>query len=352
MREPEAALADPARDEVMGAIGAAYGIAITAPPARLGGAVNRVFRVATDRRSVVVRVHRDRVTPVRLAAVHGVQARLREAGLPVPRVLTARDGASWIEVDGCTVEVLADLGMGHEIDTWADAAATFGALGRFHGATRAIDVRSLPPPVNPCYAEPDEALALLARGEAGFGAHAGEPGFGEAAAARANASVLAQRLRASRHSYEGMLPETVIHGDFVGRNVPLAEGRVIAILDFDRLAVRERVWDVAYTLMAALSRLLPDWRAGRGGGLGNEDLAAVATLLAGYDAASGWPLTAAERRALPFEMARTPLYPIATAGDEAGAVGDTLLCAPHLPVATWLVDNAGEVAAAFEGGKR
>lgn len=172
----------------------------------------------------------------------------------------------------------------------------------------------------------------------------------EAAAARAHAAELLRRLRAARRTYENALPCGLIHGDFVGRNVPLAEGRVIAILDFDRLAVRDRVWDVAYTLMAVLSRLLPDWRAARGDGLTEGALSAVATLLAGYDAASGWPLTAAERRALPFEMARAPLYPIATADEDA--VGETLRFAPHLPVATWLVDNAGDVAAASEGRGR
>lgn len=334
-------------DKVMEAVADAYGLAIDAPPVRLGGAVNRLFRVATAGGDVVVRVHRDRVTHQRLAVVHRVQARLREGGLPVPSVLTTRDGASWLEVDGQLVEVLADMGEGHEIDSWADAAATLAELGRFHGVTRGIDAGGLPPPVNPCYATADEALALLARGEAGFRAHAGEPGFGEAAAARASAAVLARRLQVFRRAYEGALPETVIHGDFVGRNVPLAEGRVIAILDFDRLAVRERVWDVAYTLMAALSRLLPDWRARLRHGLGAGDLAAVATLLAGYDAASGWPLTAAERRALPFEMARTPLYPIVTADADEDAVGEVLRIAPHLPVARWLVDQAEDVAAAF-----
>lgn len=346
MSQYDTPLAESPWDAVVDAVAAAYGLTIdAAPPIRLGGAVNRVFRVATVGGDVVIRMHRDTVAPQRLTAVHQVQARLCEAGLPVPDVLTTRGGASWIAVDGCPVEVLADMGEGHEVDSWADAAAVLAELGRFHGVARTLDARGLPPPVNPCYATPAEAQSLLTSGEAAFRAHAGEPGFPDAAAARARAAELLQWLRTVGRTSAGTLPRVLIHGDFVGRNVPLAEGRVIAILDFDRLAVRDRVWDVAYTLMAALSRLLPDWRAGLGHGLGEGNLAAVATLLASYDAASGWPLTPAERRALPLEMAMTPLYPIVTADEDA--VGETLRFAPHLPVARWLVDHADDVAAAL-----
>jgi aminoglycoside phosphotransferase (APT) family kinase protein len=95
----------------------------------------------------------------------------------------------------------------------------------------------------------------------------------------------------------------LIHGEFVGYNVLLADERVIVILDFDRLAVRERVHDVAYTLMYVLSRLVDGWREASGAGVGDGDLAAAARLLGAYDAASGWPLTAAELRALPFDGA-------------------------------------------------
>jgi hypothetical protein len=38
----------------MEAVSTVYGLAITAPPARLGGAVNRVFRVATGGEDVVL----------------------------------------------------------------------------------------------------------------------------------------------------------------------------------------------------------------------------------------------------------------------------------------------------------
>jgi Ser/Thr protein kinase RdoA (MazF antagonist) len=327
------------------AIAEAYGLVITAPPSRLGGAVNRVFRVGTAGGSLIVRIHRDTVAPLRLSAVHRVQDYLREGGLPVPCVLTTRDGALWVEVDGQLVEVLADMGAGHEVDSWDDAAAVLTELGRFHGTARTIDGGRLPSPVNPCYATPNEALRLLAGGKGTFRTYAGEPGFSEVEAVRAVAEELLHRLRVARRTYADMLPRTLIHGDFVGYNVLLADERVTAILDFDRLAVRERIWDVAYTLMYVLSRLVDEWRAASRNGLGEGELAAVATLLAGYDTASGWPLTEAERRALPFEMARTPLYPIVTAGTDA--VGETLRFAPHLPVARWLVDHAEDAAVAF-----
>ncbi len=68
-----------------------------------------------------------------------------------------------------------------------------------------------------------------------------------------------------------------------------------------------------------------------------------------YEATAHQPLNAAERAALPFEMARVPLYPIAeagylaAAGDTMDAIAQTRFAGRHLPRAQWLVDNADRV---------
>ncbi len=239
---------EPSSGKVIKAVAAAYDLALdVTSPVALGGAMNRVLRVSTPDRDLVLRVHRRGMTPERLVAVHQVQERLRLSGLPVPDILTTREGTTWIGVDDHLIEVLAFVAGGHEVASWTDAEVVFAILGRFHGASRAIDARGFPPPVHPCYAIPDEALSLLGSTEAAFRAHASDPGYPDAAA-RETASALLHRVRVARRAYEDRLPQTLIHGDFVGYNVLLANGRVIAILDFDRLAVRERVYDIAYTL--------------------------------------------------------------------------------------------------------
>lgn len=346
MSQHDTPLAESPWDAVVDAVAAAYGFTIdAAPPIRLGGAVNRVLHVATSDGELVIRVHRAGMTPKRLMAVHRIQERLRVNGLPIPLILTTRDRASWIRVDGHLVEVLRFMAGGHEVASWADAAAVFTALGRFHGAVRAIDAHDLPPPVYSCYATPGEALSLLGSSQAAFRTQADDPDYPEAVAARAVTSNLLHQIRTVRRTWKHTLPHVLIHGDFVGYNVLLEEERVIAILDFDRLAVRERTHDVAYTLMYVLSRLVHDWKAASGNALQDRDIAAIAALLTVYNAASGWHMTPQEILALPFEMARAPLFPIVAA--DTDAVAETLRVAPHLPVARWLVDHAADLAAAL-----
>lgn len=183
---------------MLGAVISAYGLgAIETPPVRQGGAINHVLHVSTVADDIIIRVHRPETTPVRLTAVHRVQDQLRNRGLPIPSIHRTVTGESWISMEGRLVEA---------------------ELGRFHGAIRTIDQNRLPPPVNACFATPETALHLL-------------------------------------WTYEQSLPRTLIHGDFVGNNVLIKDQTVIAILDFDRSAVRHRVHDVAYRLMYVLARL-------------------------------------------------------------------------------------------------
>ena len=46
-----------------------------------------------------------------------------------------------------------------------------------------------------------------------------------------------------------------IHGDYGGGNVLFRRGHVVAVVDFDFLAIRERVYDLAYCLYWMLVRL-------------------------------------------------------------------------------------------------
>ena len=340
------------RDGVVAAVAAAYGLpATSALSCELGGAINHVLRVSTARGDVVVRVHRPETTPDRLRAVHRVQEHLRAGGLPIPAVLRTRDGGSWIAVDGRLVEVLEWVPGGHEVATWEDGAAIFAELGRLHGGLLTVDARDLPPPAYGCYATPEEGVSLLAATEAAFRTQADHVAYPRAAATRAATAALVRRLALARRAYGDALPRIVIHGDYVGNNVLLADGRVVAILDFDRLAVGDRLVEIARTLMYVLSRVVYP-RYGEGAttkSLSDRDLLAVAQLIGRYVAASGWRLTPTEVRALPFEMAGAPLFPIVTAGAEpARAVAETLIFAAHVPMAWWLTEHAARVSAALQ----
>ena len=336
------------RDGVEDAVAAAYGLWVTSTlSCKLGGAINHVLRVSTQRGDVVVRVHRPETTPARLLAVHRIQNHLRTVGLPIPAVLRTRDGASWIRFDGRLVEVLEYVPSGHEVATWRDGEAIVFELGRLHAGLRTVDARGLPRPVFECYATPATALELLADTEAGFRSQAEQAAYPQAAATRASTLVLLRHLESARRAYGNALPRALIHGDYVGNNALVAGDRVVAIFDFDRLAVGDRIVEMARTLMYILSQVVYP-RFGNGTtavGLSDHDLVAVARLIGRYVEAAGWRLTPAEYQALPFEMAGAPLFPIVTAGAEpALAVAETLIFAPHVPMSMWLAAHARRVS--------
>lgn len=330
----------------------AYGLAVLDRSARpLGGAVNGVVQVTTDQGDVVFRIHRPWTNVDRLEGVHRVQAHLRAQGLPVPDVLVARDGRSWTRLHDRLVEVIAYVAGGTQADTWDQFAASFTMLGRLHAALATLDPAIVPAPGYSSYAEPGTALAMLAETDRSFRCGADREGYTEAAAFREQARALWNRLDRERLAYTDSLPSSLIHADFLGKNVQLAGERVIALLDFDRLAWRERVHELGCSLYCVLGRLHRARPVDEPPSA--DDLARLAGLVRDYEATAHRPLNVAERAALPFEMARVPLYPIAeagylaAAGDMTDAIAQTRFAGRHLPRARWLVENADRVQASL-----
>ncbi len=234
----------------------AYGLTVLRQGARpLGGAVNGVVQVTTDRGDVVFRIHRPWTTVARFEGVHRVQAQLRANGLPIPDVLASRDGRLWTRLHDRLVEVIAYVEGGAEADSWDQFTASFTMLGRLHTALAALDPAIVPVPGYSSYAEPGMALAMLAETDRAFQTCASSEGYAGAAALREEARRLWSRLDRERLTYTEHLPPSLIHGDFLGNNVQLSVERVMAILDFDRLAWRERVHDLAGSLYCVLGRL-------------------------------------------------------------------------------------------------
>ena len=326
-------------------IASAYGLTVEGKMTTLGGATNGVARVESDRGAVVVRVHRPWTTPARLASVHHIQAHLRTHGLPIPPTLVTRTGTSWTELHDRLVEVTVYVPHDGPADTWGRMGEAYEHLGRLHHALSQVPPSTLVPPPYSSYADPHVALRMLRETERAFHADQGRAGYAAATATRTAAGALLRRLAHERAHYEAALPRSIIHGDYGGENVLMRGEQVAAILDFDYMAARARIVDVAYTLYWTLDRLhVPTGVAT----FSKNDLARAGDLLRRYGRTAS-PLTAAEVTALPFEMARVPLYHIVEAGYTAavpytpGPVDQTLAFARHLPVAQWLVIEAERV---------
>ncbi len=329
------------------AIAAAYGLHLTAAVARpLGGAVNGVSWVATTGGAVVFRVHRPWTTPDRLTAVHHASHQLRAAGCPLPEVLRTRAGATWIWIEDRLAEVGEYVANDGPVDTWERGEAAFATLARLHAALDDLDPRAVSPAPYSSYADPDTALLMLAETEQAFAALRGERGYAAAAVARRETQALLRDLAIERQCYGPTLARGLTHGDYGGDNVLIRDDRVAAILDFDFLDERERIYDLAHALYWMLDRF---GVAVDGAPFAESALLKAARLLRRYQLVASRPLSTAELRALPFEMARIPLYPLVEAGYIAttdaprAPIDRSWRFARHLPLAQALAGDADHV---------
>lgn len=328
------------------AITAAYGLTATGDPQALGGATNGVVRLGTDCGEVVVRVHRPWTTPARIENIHAIQQRLRHRGLPVPEVLRTSGGATWSLLGDRLIEVAAYVPSDGPADTWERIEVAAALLGPLHSALASLSPSSLVPPAYSGHATPKQALQMLGETEQAFHTDRTKEGYAAAAVARAATYELMRTLAGEWARYAPLLPTQLIHGDYGADNVLLRQGARAAILDFDLMARRERLAELACMLYWSLDRLREPVTAHA---ILEPDLRHAATLLRRYATASP-PLLQTEVDALPFEMARVPLYPLVEAGYAAtvpylpGAVAQTLALARHVPISRWLIRETSRIS--------
>jgi aminoglycoside phosphotransferase (APT) family kinase protein len=129
------------------------------------------------------------------------------------------------------------------------------------------------------------------------------------------------------------LPSQLIHGDYGVGNLLFAQGQIAAVVDWDFLACHERLFDLAYALFWMCERLeaTNDTRM--------RVWPRVQELVAHYQATAQQRLTLEERRALPIEMARVPLYWIAEAAWLSDPLTAILQRADQVAFAQWLLSH-------------
>lgn len=318
----------------------------------LGGAVNGVARMHSSIGDLVIRVHRSWTSPARLAAVHVVQERLRAGGIPIPPVVRTAAGETFVTMPGDRsgrsgsehdrlVEVLRAVDADSVQESRERADVVLSTLAPLHRALATIDPAGMLQPAYAAHVDVPEALVWLDETDAAFVTCAGLPDFRRAAAVRGVARQLIERIRMDRLALDAELPRQLVHGDFGFGNVLVRGDRVVAVLDFDFMAGRPRVFDLAYALYHALTRMRP---LDQTGVLSDEELHWLAGRVASYDAVTHLPLTGAELKALPLEMAMVSLFQAVEAGhiadDAERVIGQTLSINRHLPPIAWLVEHA------------
>lgn len=284
--------------ELVDVLHTSYGLGVR-KVADLGGVNLNVLVDAEDGR-YVARAYLRYVTPDRLAAIQDVRRGLTAAGVPCPRHLPTRDGAGWASLGESLVEVERFVDHDGYMKTTERLRQGLPLLGRLHSLTRTLEVSAAGRASRYAnHIQPEDARAATTRATARIRGWAPTPAERRVADL---ADELAALVSAAEHDLWPKLPRQLVHGDFWDNNVFFRGDEVVLVADFDFMGERARVDDLALTLYFAdleppfLDR---DARAGN-----------VRTLLDAYETGLDEPLTPAERTALPWALARQPLWEI------------------------------------------
>lgn len=256
-----------------------YGCAVRRPPRDLGGSFN--LNVLVDERWVV-RVYRPWVTSERIEEVQRVRDVCRAGGVPVPEIHETRDGARWCWFGDRVVE-LEGFVPGERMTTREHMAVGMRLLGESHSHLEGV-IGHVPAPVANHLSDATalESTLLALEVVEGWDLTPMERRYARAA------ETLARLVPVCG------LDEQLVHGDFKDTNVLLRDTQVVGVLDFDFTGVRPRIDDLALAVHYELER----------GGASLDD---ARSWVDAYDSGLGRPLSAIERAAFPYAMARMPL---------------------------------------------
>lgn len=219
-----------------------------------GGTANASLTVVGLRGQWVLRRRNPRYcAPGQLAYDHAVLHGLRQAGLPVPRVVRAANGSRWVEHRGHVYELYHYIdGAPFDPEDLNEVAAAGAMLARFHRATDRLEPRGQKD--WPRYFDPKQSLKALK--EAQRQLTGSDPGDLQPFTASEVAEVL-KCLTAEAKACERRLPDkaywalplTIIHGDWHPANLRFTDHRVAGIFDFDWVGRQPRMVDVADGLL-------------------------------------------------------------------------------------------------------
>jgi Ser/Thr protein kinase RdoA (MazF antagonist) len=266
----------------------------------LGGSLNLNLLVNRGGEQLVARVHRQSVSQARLEDIQQVRQRLDDAGVPCSALVPTVDGAQWARAAGRLVEVERFIPHDGRMNTPPRLARGLPMLGRIHILLAGLQVS--PAGRTAEFANhigPDRVLAGTRAGARRIRRWHPTPDERRMAS---QAERLAELVVAGEAALAAGLPRQLVHGDFWDGNVFFRGDDLVFVADFSFMADRTRIDDLALTLYYA------DTELGLTGG--PDRIAALRPMVRAYASGLGGPLTAAERAALPWAIARQPLWGI------------------------------------------
>ncbi|MFI6324106.1 phosphotransferase enzyme family protein [Nonomuraea sp. NPDC050556] len=259
----------------------------------LGGSVNLNLLVSDGRSRRVARVYRPFVTGGRIGALQAVRNHLARRGVPCVPVVPSLLGNPWEVFQGRVVEVEPYVAALDRMNTLARVRTGLVVLGRIHTLLQAFSVEpSAADPRFANYVAADGLVDAVGIGTRRIRAWGPTP-------AEARLAGLADRLAETLSGHEREpFPRQLVHGDFWDNNVGFRGEQVTLVTDFDFLGERPRVDDLALTLYFTSLDI-------------TRDPAHLSALVSAYETGLDTKLSPRERAAIPYAMARQPLWSIA-----------------------------------------
>ncbi len=243
---------------------------------------------------VAIHVSRAEVGPPRATALQVARSRLAVCEVPVVELLPSMAGTTWEEVEGRVVEVERWVDHDGRMNTWSRLRAGAALLARVHNAWAGLDLGTTGEACGWAnWVSPDDVASgcdLAARRLASWD-------LGELAADVVHLAELTSGSIA--------LPTQVVHGDFWDNNVYVRGEQLVAVTDFDFLGRRSRIDDLALLVYFADEQPYFD---GAGPRSAQRRRSELAPLVHDYVENLATPLTTAEMYALPYALARQPLW--------------------------------------------
>jgi Ser/Thr protein kinase RdoA (MazF antagonist) len=277
---------------------------------------------------LVLHVHPQYVTRRRLRAVQHLRQVLSASGVTVPLALPYR-GSTIIPCGASLAEIERFLPNEQLTPSWSAYRWLYRAMGTLHRVLATVDAE-LPRPLFTHYAAAGTLRSWIPPTKAAAS------GSAVATATAEQLDLVTKRIR-NRWVPPRQLPSQLVHGDMKLENVLRAPNSGSTIyLDFGHAARRPRIHDLAFALTHTVITVDGDvptdparfpWEQ-------------VPPLVEEYQAAAGWRLNAAERRALAPYTAAVRLYFACAAWHQAQDPIDWLgNQGTSLALSQWLLDH-------------
>ena len=298
----------------------------------------------TGRGTFLLRARHGEEFGERVEYLHGLIDYLCANGFPAAEVMRSREQKSWTTWGDRIVEIHRfiphDPGVHRDWRRMNAAATALGDLHRMFG--RAAAGKTPVPPEMRNDVTPEQTWTLLDEAEATLHHLYARPdedtrhAIGICQRAR---EVLEPMLR-DYPRIIGNLPWMTVHGDFHFWNVLYRADQIAAVVDFDFVQERERLFDIAYALQNVIGHLRDTHVSPLRNGWGDLKWANARMWVDHYDEAAPLPLTEEERRWLPKEILRVCLVSIATSVLQDDPVEMVLKQGEDLELFVWISEQA------------